>query len=266
MKKGIDLSVVLAVHNEENNLARCLNSVANLADEIIVVDGQSTDKTVEIAEKYGAKVIKSKNFPIFHINKQMAMDRASGRLILQLDADEVLDDELKHFILRLKKEKEYKFTAWWIKRKNWFLWTWLKKGGQYPDPVIRLFLRGKASLPQKSVHEQMVVDGDISWAEGHLLHYSNPDFDTYMKKFDTYTSLTADELFDKKTKTSITNTLFFLGVKPIITFFLIFIRHKGFADGLAGLIFAFLSAMHHPVAYFKLWEKYETNKNKSSND
>lgn len=255
------LSVVLAIHNEEKNLARCLDSVKDLADEIIVVDGESTDNSVAIAKKYSAKVIKTTNKPIFHINKQMAMDAAKGDVILQLDADEVVDKELASFIKKVhtevKKGKKPDESAWWIARKNLFLGSYLTKGGQYPDAVIRLYLHGKAQLPQVSVHEQMVVDGKIGTAQGHLIHYSNPTFSEYMRKFNTYTTLTAQSLFDKGARPKLTVALTYLIKKPLVTFFSLYARHRGYVDGVPGFVFALMSAMHFPIAYIKLWELSE---------
>ena len=295
------LSVVLAVHNEEKNLPRCLDSIKNLADEIIVVDGESTDNTVAIAKKYGAKVIKTTNKLNFHINKQMGMDQAKGELVLQLDADEVVDKELAQFIKKLKqadwvkeiynlkfKIKNSGFStrfalendmggennsdksrendksgggnrpvAWWIKRKNLFLNTWLKKGGQYPDPVIRLYINGYARLPQKSVHEQIKVDGPVGWAKGHLLHYSNPIFADYLRKFNTYTSFTANQWYKEGKKPSLGFGLSCYLLKPLGTFFSLYLRHKGILDGKAGFVFALMSGLHFPFAYLKLWEIYE---------
>lgn len=249
------LSVVLATHNEEKNLAKCLDSVKDLADEIIVVDGDSTDRTIEIAKSFGAQVFQTTNKQNFHINKQMAMAKAKEKLVLQLDADEVVDDELKEFIKKLensiKKKEKIEAVAWWIKRKNFFCGRFLSKGGQYPDPVIRLYLNGKAHLPAKDVHEQMQVDGKTAYSEGHLLHYSNPTFANYLDKFETYTDFKAQQLSDAKTKKNIFNFLNFVIFKPIKTFFLIYLRHKGFVDGWQGFVFAFYSGLHHAVAYLK---------------
>jgi glycosyltransferase involved in cell wall biosynthesis len=205
-------SVVLTTHNEEANLKKCLSAVKSFSDEIIVVDGESTDGTVALAKSLGAKVISTTNKANFHINKQIAMDEAKGDLILQLDADEVVDEELASFIKRLitQKDSEIKESAWWIKRRNYFMGQFLKKGGQYPDPVIRLYKKGKAKLPQKDVHEQMVVDGEVGWAEGHLLHYGNPSFSDYLRKFNTYTSFKAQQLLDKGVKISFLNSCSFL--------------------------------------------------------
>lgn len=254
------LSVVLATHNEESNLAACLDSIRDIADDIIVVDGESSDRTVAIAEEYQARVIQTTNKANFHINKQIAIDAAVGEVILQLDADEVLDPELKNFVQRITDAispdvlKRYQPKAWWLKRKNLFLGQYLKKGGQYPDPVIRLFLRGYAHLPQKDVHEQMVVDGEIGWADGHLLHNSNPTFQDYLRKFNTYTSFAASQLHQEQIKISIFFTLNYVFLKPIKTFFTLYLRHRGYVDGFAGLVFAIMSGLHFPVTLLKLWE------------
>ncbi len=252
MKK---ISVVLATFNEEKNIARCLDSVKDFADEIIVVDGSSTDATREIAKKdYQAKVIKTTNKPNFHINKQLAMDEATGELILQLDADEVADKDLKKFILKLAKTTETKAVAWWLPRKNLFLGKWLSKGGQYPDAVIRLYLAGKAKLPQQDVHEQMQVDGEIGWAEGHLLHYSNPSFTDYMRKFNTYTSFKAQQWFDQGKRVNFLACCYYMGWLPLWTFAKLYFRHRGYIDGYPGFVFALMSGLHFTVAYLKLWE------------
>lgn len=253
------ISVVLATHNEEKNIQKCLDSVEDFADEIIVVDGASADKTVSIAKQAGARVISTTNKPNFHINKQMAMNEAKGDLVLQLDADEEIDQELKAFILRtaenLKNNSTGSVVAWNLKRKNYFLSKFLTKGGQYPDPVIRLYINGKARLPQENVHEQMSVDGEVSTAAGHLLHFPYPNFGSYMKKFNTYTSFEAERQAGLKLQISTKNTFSYLLFKPIVTFFKLFFRHKGFVDGMAGFIFALMSALHHPFVYLKLKEK-----------
>ena len=279
------LSVVLAVRNEEENIARCLNSVKDIADEIVVVDGHSTDKTVEIAKKYKAKVLLRENNPIFHVQKQIANNEAKSDWILQLDADERVTNDLKREILLLIEGKSFGKNSWispakkllnrlipifklpvklhrpasayWLTRTNFFLGKHLKNTGQYPDPVIRLFQNSKAYLPAKSVHEQMVVNGEVGWLEGDLLHFATPTFDRYLLREDRYSSLTAKELKDQKLKINLFNTLNYLFLKPIGTFLKLFFRYRGFLDGFPGFIFSIFSGLHFAFAYMKLWELYK---------
>ncbi|PJA23081.1 hypothetical protein COX59_01375, partial [Candidatus Beckwithbacteria bacterium CG_4_10_14_0_2_um_filter_47_25] len=181
----IPLSVVLATYNEETNIADCIKSVQGLAGEIIVVDGSSTDNTREIVKKLGAKVFKVGNQPIFHINKQLAVDKAGGRWILQLDADERLTPELKAEIRAAIKQS--KFAGYYLPRKNWFLTKFLTKGGQYPDYLIRLFLKGKGHFPCESVHEQITIDGQVGYLKNPLLHLADKKFSHYLLRFNRYT-------------------------------------------------------------------------------
>jgi glycosyltransferase involved in cell wall biosynthesis len=249
------LSVVLATYNEASNLKRCLDSVAAIADEIIIVDGESLDDTVVIAQKYGAKIITTSNKPIFHINKQMAIDAATSDWILQLDADEVVDEEMSQAIIHLK-QKGSTDSAFWLKRKNFFLGRFLTKGGQYPDPVIRLCKRGKARLPQKSVHEQMEVEGTMGMLNGHLLHYNAPTFARYITNANRYTLLTAKELRRQGIKLSFLHDLKYLIIKPKLTFLSLYVRHRGYKDGFPGFVFALFSGLHHALSYMKLGDLY----------
>jgi len=258
------ISVVLATHNEAANIANCLESVKSFADEIIVVDGDSTDETVAIAESFGAQVITTKNTINFHINKQKAIDAAKGDLILQLDADEVVTAELAVFVVEQDKVLSNTLPtdapmAWYIRRKNDFLGQFLRKGGQYPDPVIRLFYRGKARLPQKNVHEQFTVDGIIGTADGHLLHFPYPTLASYLEKYNRYTSFEAGRLWKIGVRPSVLRTVKAFLFDPIITFYTLFLRHRGYVDGWRGFLFASLSALHHPMVAVKLWELQEKN-------
>ncbi|HEX8923183.1 MAG TPA: glycosyltransferase family 2 protein, partial [Patescibacteria group bacterium] len=138
MKPVSTISIALATYNEEENISRCLDAVSTFADEIIVVDGQSQDETVSLVKKYPqAKVISTTNKPIFHINKQMAIDACKSDWILQLDADEVVSSDLKKEIEKILSEKPSNIpeNGFWLNRKNYFLGSFLTKGGQYPDPT-----------------------------------------------------------------------------------------------------------------------------------
>ncbi|MBI4973307.1 glycosyltransferase family 2 protein [Candidatus Roizmanbacteria bacterium] len=228
----MQLSLALATHNEEANIEACITSCKGLVDEVIVVDGSSTDKTAELAHKLGARVLITSNPSMFHINKQKAIDAATGEWILQLDADERVSPELAEEIKKVIKmsegeleayeknlpEKELferhenivissqngglshhlpcqgSYNAFFIPRLNFFLGKYLRYGGVYPDGVIRLFKKGKAHLPCKDVHEIMEVEGRVGWLQNPLRHIDSPTFKRYLERNSRYITLMAEEL------------------------------------------------------------------------
>jgi glycosyltransferase involved in cell wall biosynthesis len=284
------LSIALATYNEEENIRECLDSVKDIADEIVIVDGTSSDRTVEIARKYGAKVEVAKNHPIFHINKQKAIEFCQGEWILQLDADERVSPELRKEILEVIEMNEQKlekyqqniknrplflrhqhlleqregeigtdkgdYTAFFVPRLNYFLGKYLRYGGVYPDGVIRLLKKGGAYLPAKDVHEQMVVKGRVGWLQNPLYHKDSPTFARYLKRNKRYINLIADELKQEKVGRGPVQFFKYMVYKPIHWFLLTQIRHKGILDGFPGIIFSFFSALRFPRAYLI----YLTNK------
>lgn len=244
------LSVVLATFNEEKNLAACLRSVKNLADEIVIVDGESKDKTIEIAKQYKARFSITTNPVIFHINKQKAINMATKEWILQLDADERVTKELAEEIKdKISDSNSRVINGFWIPRKNFFLGRFLMKGGQYPDYTLRLYRRGKGRLPQKSVHEQAVVVGEVRYLKHPLIHMADPVFSRYIMRFGRYTDLLASEIGESNP--SIFSIINYLFVKPLWWFLLTYIRHKGFMDGWQGFVFSLFSALRFPVGYVK---------------
>ena len=279
--KNKSLSVVLATRNEEENIDRCLESVKNIASEIVVVDEYSTDKTIEIVKKYGAKIFLEPHHDIFHITKQIALEKATGEWILQLDADEVVTPELAKEIelvirnqkLEIPPEKKRLFdrhqklvekrdgqigtgsggqvVGYFIPRRNIFLGKPLIHAGVYPDGVIRLIKNGKAHFPQKSVHEQIQLDGEAAWLSGDLLHYDSPTLKRYLARLNRYTDLQAQELKVKRIPKNVFYFLRYTIYKPLYTFACLYFRHLGFLDGANGFLWSFFSAMHFPISYFK---------------
>jgi glycosyltransferase involved in cell wall biosynthesis len=261
--KKVSLAVVLATHNEAENIGRCLQAVKDIGDEIIIVDGESTDKTVEIAKCYGAMVKQTTNKAMFHTNKQMAIDLAKSDWVLQLDADEIITPGLAQEIVTTINSHP-QANAYWIKRKNYFLGRFLTKGGVYPDPVIRLFKHGKAHLPQKDVHEQMAVEGEVGTLSEPMEHYTAPTFSRYLTNANRYTSFTANQWAAANLPINLINTLKYLLIKPFYTLINMFILHKGFYDGFPGFVFALFSGLHFPLAYMKYWEhKHSSYENHS---
>jgi len=279
------ISVVLATLNEENNVKACLDSVKDWVDEMIIVDENSTDKTKEIAEGLGAKVYEEPHEQIFHITKNKAIARAKSDWILQLDADERITPEMKKEIIGILNGEYYGYDSWisplrksinkivkifpephlltlpasayWLPRKNFFLTRYLKNTGQYPDPVIRLFQRGKAILPAKDVHEQMKVDGVVGWLKTDLDHYATPNFSRYLLRENRYSSLQARFYKEAGLKVNFFNTIKYLFCKPAGTFLNLYIRRHGFLDGFPGFVFSLYSGLHHAFSYMKLWELYK---------
>ena len=261
-KKNIRLSIAIAVYNEATNIDACLSSVSSWVDEIVVVDGGSTDETVKIAKKYTNKIIQTDNPPIFHINKQKALDACTGEWILQLDADEIVTEDLQKEILHIIHEpgtrnpaspadRQQPMNGYYIPRKNYFWGHFMRKGGQYPDYVIRLIKRGYAKFPCKTVHEQIEVDGTVGYLKEPMLHFSYRTKEDYWKKADTYKTLRALSMQKNNTKKTLGTRVRYNLILPIKTFFLLFIRHKGFIDGWYGLVFAYWSALDYPISYKK---------------
>jgi glycosyltransferase involved in cell wall biosynthesis len=283
------ISVVLATKNEEGNIKACLESVKDLADEIIVFDEASSDKTVEIAEKYGATVTNYVHKTNFHETKQKAIDAAKCDWILQLDADERVTQKLKREIKEVvqmsykellsrtpetEKQKQLferhqhliekrdgslgkktgEVVAFFIPRLNFFLGAPLRHAGVYPDGVIRLFERGKARLPGKSVHELMEVDGEVGWLFNDLEHHESPTFSRYLVRANRYTTLTAEEFKEKSVSTNLITFFHYSFFKPLFVFVKLYFLHKGFSDGMRGFVWSAFSALHYPIAYFKYWQ------------
>lgn len=253
--KRQELSVVLATFNEEKNLPSLLDSIKDLADEVVIVDGSSVDKTVAIAKKYGAKALVVENLPNFHINKQKAIDLATKDWILQLDADERVTPELAQEIKSKIQDRKSKANGYWISRKNWFLGRFLMKGGQYPDYTLRLYRKGKGHLPQVHVHEQAEVVGHVEYLENSLFHYPYKNFKSYFVKWNRYNDLLSSQIIENlKNKNSFKKVGYAIGyliIKPTHWFLTTYIRHKGFMDLWPGFVFSFFSAMRFPVSYLK---------------
>jgi glycosyltransferase involved in cell wall biosynthesis len=288
----IKLSVVLAVRNEEANLAFCLDSIKEIADEIVVVDEYSTDKTVEIAKKYGARIYKEPHHEIFHITKQKALDRAKGEWILQLDADEIItstlaqeikqvinmkDEEIKERKMSNRKKwnlfmrhqklieqrdgsigtKEGEIIAFFIPRVNLFLGKPLIHAGAYPDPAIRLVKKGKAHFGLKSVHDIMQIDGKVSWLFNDMCHNDSPTLYKYIMRLNRYTDLHAQELKDKNAPKNLLYLYYYAIFKAKLKFLMLYFRYKGYRDGITGFLWSAFSAWHYPIAYFKYWTGWE---------
>jgi glycosyltransferase involved in cell wall biosynthesis len=252
---NLTISVALATYNEEANILRCLKAVHTWVDEIVIYDAKSSDSTVKLAKTFSkVKVISGPNHVMFHKNKQSAIDACKGIWILQLDADEVVTPALAREIQKIIKLNTTKYDAFWINRRNFFLGQFLTKGGAFPDPTIRLYRRGSAHLPCISVHEQVEVKGKVGHLTSVLDHYSDPTFTRYLERNNRYTSHIALDLQKAQIYPTPFNFISYFVFKPIITFFLVYFRHKGYEDGFPGFVWAWYSSLRFPLAYTKLYE------------
>jgi len=249
--KKLKISVGIITYNEEKNLPDCLKSV-KWADEIVVVDDASTDKTREIAKEFGAKVIKTGKKTFFDVNKNIAIKACTGDWIFLIDADERVSDELAGEIKKtVNNWSSGEPVAYWLPRKNYFLGRYLKKGGQYPDPVIRLFKKDKAFIPDQSVHKQLEVKGETGWLKNDLIHWATPEFSRYLMRERRYSTLEALQMAKDQLSINPFNWFKYLIFRPKRTFLLLYFRHKGFVDGWQGFVFAFFSGLHHAWAFLK---------------
>jgi glycosyltransferase involved in cell wall biosynthesis len=284
---GVTLSVVIITYNEETNLARTLDSVKPLvADgkgEIIVVDSGSTDRTVEIAKAHGAKVF-VENWKGYAAQKNSAVERASGDWILSLDADEELGPSLAgeiHAAMRGRLDivsigsdptakdslevvekvmaveearvrgQQTSVAGFWISRKNFFLGRWIKHGGFWPDPKLRLFRRGAGRFEDRPVHEDVKLQGPVGKLDGALVHHSYPTLSDYIDHMNHYSSLGAEMVAAKGTvRFSIANIV----LRPWLTFVYNYFLRLGFLDGREGLLLHLYHAVYVSWKYAKTWE------------
>lgn len=267
------LSLCISLYNEIHNLPLVIDSTIDWVDEIVVVDGGSTDGTLEALRSRGSKIriISLKNDPMFHRMKQKAIENAQGDWVLQLDADEQITTQLRDEILRIVSSQDSEPFAYEIPRKNMFLGRFLMKGGVYPDYTIRLYQRGTMHFPCKDLHENVEPTEHMKskTQHGHWLgklkhpmnHYSDPNWTRYIKRWHRYCKAEALRLKeesaqkqDSSVKVAIWdilglfNCIFFL---PPYSFLNTYVRHKGFMDGWQGFVFHFMSAMRWwGIAYY----------------
>ena len=254
------LSVAIITRNEERNLARTLESV-KFADEIVVVDTDSTDRTVAIAESYGAKVF-NRPWPGFAGQKNFAIQQCTGDWILSLDADEELSPELQTQ-MRVLLPTYPPVDAYFLNRRNLFLNRWIKHGGYYPDPKLRLFRRSAANFTapprfeDRPVHETIAFDGESSSLDFDLIHHCYPTLEDYLEHMDRYSTLGA-QLLVKQGRTSRNIFAFYWNILlvPIFTFIYNFFFRLGFLDGRQGTLLHLYHSTYISWKYAKAWRSY----------
>lgn len=238
------LSVLLIAKNEERDLPSCLDSLKGLADEIVLVDGHSTDRTRTIAEAAGARVFQ-KEWEGYGLQKQFALDQSTGDWVLNIDADERLTPGLREEILRvLTSSPDEEVVAYSIPFRLFVLGRRLRFGRGARETHVRLFRRDRASYPRRIVHEGISVDGPVGKLRGAVDHHSYRDFSEYLKKMDEYTALLSAAKRSAGGRFS-----FWMHLRLPWEFFLRYVLKGGMFDGNAGFVHAALSAVY---AWLKL--------------
>jgi len=246
----IPLSVILITKNEAAHIGDCIDSILPLAAQIVVVDSGSTDETVDIARARGATVVVTPDWPGFGPQKNRALDLATQPWVLSLDADERVTPDLAREIRRVVDAGEGTPTldAYKMARLSNFCGRWIKHGGWWPDHVVRLFRRGSARFNDAIVHERIETRGKVGMLHGHLLHYSYPDMDHFMRKMVHYASDAAAMMHARGKRASIWSAM----GHATWTFLRIYLFRRGFLDGREGFIIAATSAMGSFLRYTKL--------------
>lgn len=244
------LTVLLLTKNEESRVTRCLESV-KWADEIVVVDGYSTDRTVDICKQYNAKVIQHRFSGGFDADCNMGIDNSTGDWILKLDADEVVTKELREDLSRILSD-DGGFSAFKFRRKNYFLGHFMRYGGWY-HYSLHLFKRLKARY-KGHVHETLIVDGKIGTLEGAVEHYPFGSITEFIQRHNRYADIEARKILDTQGVLSRKVIRYNLTIKPLKRFFKFYVKKQGFREGIYGLIFSVLFAWVHFLNWTKYWE------------
>ena len=254
----VQLSVVIITYNEEKNIGRCIDSVKEVADEIIVVDSFSEDRTEEICKNHGIRFIQQK-WEGYSKTKNYANQLAQYDYIFSIDADEALSDELKENISSLK-EQGFRGVYEFSRRTN-YCGKWIRHGGWYPDKKIRLFDKNNTRWDGAYIHEMLVFDKDtdITFIKGDILHYSYYTIGEHINQLNKFTDIGATEAFSNSKRSGLIKILF----SPILKFIKDFVFRLGFLDGYHGFLIAYISSSATFLKYVKLKQLWDKSQNAS---
>lgn len=238
------ITATIITLNEERNIARAIESLRS-TDEILIVDSGSADRTVELAQKLGARVIEAA-WPGYAAQKNWAAEQAANDWILSLDADEALSEALEAEIWNLKKSGP-RYDAYTMPRLARYLGRWILHSGWYPDRKVRLYHRARATWVGDFVHESVVVDGRVGHLESNILHFTCDSISEHIKTMDRYTTLAAQEIAARKLPVPLTRLI----AAPAWAFLKTYFLQRGFLDGLEGLTIAYMAAFYTFLKYSK---------------
>jgi len=243
------LSVVVVTQNEEARIRACLES-ASWADELIVVDAESSDKTPTIAREL-TDLVFVRPWPGFAAQKNFGLEQARGDWVLSLDADEIVSSPLRQQIAAILAGGG-EHAGYAIPRRNVFWGRWIRHGGLYPDWQLRLFRRGRGRFASRVVHESVTVDGSVGRLTGHLEHRSYRDVADFLERADRYSTLAADEWLAAGRRA---RPLVDLVLRPVGRFLTMYVARAGFLDGWRGFLLAVLYAYYVLMRSAKVWER-----------
>jgi glycosyltransferase involved in cell wall biosynthesis len=250
---SLKLSVALITKNEEANLARTLESV-RWADEIVIVDCGSTDRTAEVAREFGARFF-VEEWKGFGAQKNSVLAKCTGDWVLALDADEEVSAELAAEMREMLNGTPG-CDAYFLPRRNFFLRRWMRYGGYWPDPKLRLFRRGAAAFEARAVHETAHAAGRTGRLKGSLLHHAYPTLDGYLEHMNRYSTLGAEQAVAKgKTSRSWAAFVWNVYLTPVATFEYNYFLRLGFLDGREGLLLHLYHSVYVSWKYAKAWER-----------
>ncbi len=254
----VGISVVIISYNEERNIARCIKSVLGIADEIVVVDSYSTDRTEEICRGLGADFYQHP-FKGFRQQKNFALSLASYDYVLSLDADEALSKGLYDRILEIKRDLKY--DGYFFNRRNKYCGQWIRYSNWYPDSKLRLFNRKKGYWGGINPHDKVVMkpEARITHVKEDILHWVLSSYEEHLNKVNKFSSIAAEEYYNMGRKTTIASMLVHTFWRFCKTYFL----RLGFLDGFNGFVISSLSAYTTFLKYIKLRQLNAATKRKS---
>ena len=242
------ISVCLITKNEEAHVRECLESV-DWADEIVVVDSFSTDRTVEMARTFTDKVVQ-REWPGINAQRQFALEQATGEWVFCIDADERVSPELRQSILAAFRDGEPACDGFYCARLTRFLGRWIRHSGWYPDYKLRLFRRSKGRFGDNDPHDQVLLEGPTRKLKGDLIHHTYRDLAHNVATVNSFTSTAVEGVHRRGGRFRVTMIL----LDPPVTFFKKVVLQRGFLDGVPGVIIAVVSAFRAFLKQAKLWE------------
>ncbi len=252
MDRKIPISVAIVTKNEEENIRDALESVKDFED-IVVVDAFSKDRTVEISRIYTERIYQHE-WPGYSSQKQRAVDYTQGEWVLILDADERVTPGLKSEMV--EGIASSRFSGFYLPRRNYFLGTWIRHSGWWPDYTLRLFRKTVSRVEHREVHEKVAVKGPVGYLGEPLEHYSYRSLSEYLGKMEIYTTLAAKELHTRKPTSLIRSMV----LNPPLVFLKMFLVRQGFRDGTRGFLLAVLYGSYTFLKYAKAWEARSTSR------